>query len=227
MLKDLIHAARMLRQSKGWTIVVLLSLALGIGANTALFTAVNGVLLQTVTVPDPGSLVRLKWAGENDMVRGTSEYGSNQPYNGKRVTATFSYPGYLELRKANKTLTDIAALNPNNRLNVVINGDADLANVATVTGNYFTMLRATPLTGRLLQEDDDRPGAPLVGVVSHAFWRKRFAADPATTIPVPCIVTTSLYELPVITPPSGRASCVRIRTARKPEIAKKSPAVPM
>jgi predicted permease len=179
MFKDLIHAARMLRQSKGWTIVVLLSLALGIGANTALFTAVNGVLLQTVTVPDPGSLVRLKWAGENDMVRGTSEYGSNQPYNGKRVTATFSYPGYLELRKANKTLTDIAALNPNNRVNVVINGEADLASVATVTSNYFTMLRATPQTGRLLQEDDDRPGAPLVGVVSHAFWRKRFAADPA------------------------------------------------
>jgi predicted permease len=179
MLKDLILAARMLRQSKGWTVVVLLSLALGIGANTALFTAVNGVLLQTVPVPDPGSLVRLKWAGDNDMVRGTSEYGSNQPYNGKRVTATFSYPGYLELRKANKTLTDIAALNPNNRLNIVINGEADLGNVASVTGNYFTVLRATPLIGRLLAEDDDRPGVPLVGVISHAFWRKRFAADPA------------------------------------------------
>ena len=179
MLKDLIHAARMLRQSKGWTLVVLLSLALGIGANTALFTAVNGVLLQTVPVPDPGSLVRLKWAGDNDMVRGTSEYGSNQPYNGKRVTATFSYPGYLELRKANKTLTDIAALYPNNRLNIVINGEADLGVVATVTGNYFTVLRATPLTGRLLAEDDDRPGVPLVAVLSHAFWRKRFAADPS------------------------------------------------
>src|SRR5262245_10560837 len=179
MLKDFIHAARMLRQSKGWTVVVLVSLALGIGANTALFTAVNGVLLQTVTVPDPGSLVRLKWAGENDMVRGTSEYGSNQPYDGKRVTATFSYPGYLELRKANKTLTDIAALNPNNRLNIVINGEADLGNVATVTGNYFTVLRATPQIGRLLAEDDERPGVPLVGVLSHAFWRKRFAADPS------------------------------------------------
>ena len=92
MLKDVILAARMLRQSKGWTVVVLLSLALGIGANTALFTAVNGVLLQTVPVPDPGSLVRLKWAGDNDMVRGTSEYGSNQPYRGKRVTATFFIP---------------------------------------------------------------------------------------------------------------------------------------
>ena len=179
MFKDLIHAARMLRQSKGWTVVVLLSLALGIGANTALFTAVNGVLLQTVTVPDPGSLVRLKWAGDNDMVRGTSEYGSNQPYNGKRVTATFSHPGYLELRKANKTLTDIAALNPNNRFNVVIKGEADLANVATVSGNYFAVLRATPHLGRLLTEEDDRPGAQLVGVISHAFWRKRFASDPS------------------------------------------------
>ena len=111
MLRDLLHAARMLRQSKGWTVVVLLSLALGIGANTALFTAANGVLLQTVPAPDPGSLVRLKWAGDNDMVRSTSEYGSNAPYNGKRVTATFSYPGYLELRKANKTLTDLGAEN--------------------------------------------------------------------------------------------------------------------
>jgi predicted permease len=167
----------MLRQSKGWTVVVLLSLALGIGANTALFTAANGVLLQTVPVPDPGSLARLKWAGDNDMVRSTSEYGSNAPFNGKRVTATFSYPGYLELRKANKTLTDIAVINPNNRFNVVINGEADLANVATVSGNYFTVLRVAPQLGRLLTEDDDQPGAPLVGVISHAFWRKRFASD--------------------------------------------------
>jgi predicted permease len=195
MFKDLIHAARMLRQSKGWTVVVLLSLALGIGANTALFTAVNGVLLQTVTVPDPGSLVRLKWAGDNDMVRGTSEYGSNQPYNGKRVTATFSHPGYLELRKANKTLTDIAALNPNNRFNVVINGDADLANVATVSGNYFTVLRATPHLGRLLTEEDDRPGAQLVGVISHAFWRKRFAGDPSA---VGQVITVNNLPLTVV-----------------------------
>ena len=64
MFRDLIHAARMLRQSKGWTAVVLLSLALGIGANATLFTAINGVLLQTVPVPDPHALVRLKWYGE-------------------------------------------------------------------------------------------------------------------------------------------------------------------
>jgi predicted permease len=195
MLRDLIHAARVLRQSTGWTLIVLLSLALGIGANTALFTAVNGVLLQTVSVPDPGSLVRLKWAGDNDMVRGTSEYGSNRPHNGKRVTATFSYPGYLELRKANQTLTDIAAINPNNRYNVVIGGAADLANVATVSGNYFTVLRATPYLGRLMTEDDDQPGAPLVGVISHAFWRKRFGADPSA---VGKVITVNNLPLTVV-----------------------------
>ncbi len=74
MLKDLRHAARTLLQNKSWTAVVVLSLALGIGANTALFSAVNGLMLETVAVPNPGSLVRLKWAGPNDMVRNTSEY---------------------------------------------------------------------------------------------------------------------------------------------------------
>ena len=61
MLKDLKHAARMLLQSRGWTAVVVVSLALGIGANTALFSAVNGLLLQSVGVPNPETLVRLKW----------------------------------------------------------------------------------------------------------------------------------------------------------------------
>ena len=69
MLHDLKHAYRMLMQSKGWTIVVLLSLAIGIGATTALFTAVNGLLLQTIPIPDPQSLVILKWSGKNNMVR--------------------------------------------------------------------------------------------------------------------------------------------------------------
>lgn len=195
MLTDLNHAIRMLRQSKGWTAVVLLSLALGIGANTALFTAVNGVLLQTVSVPDPESLVRLKWAGENDMVRNTDEYGSSQPYHGQRVTATFSHPAFLELRRANQTLTDIAAISPNSRVNVVVGGEADLASVASVSGNYFGVLRATPALGRLLSEEDDQPGAPLVGVISHAFWRTRFASDPDV---VGTVITVNRLPLTVV-----------------------------
>ena len=73
MLRDLRHAVRMLLQAKGWTTVVVVSLALGIGANTALFSAVNGLLLKQVPVRDADGLVRLRWAGKNDMVTSSSD----------------------------------------------------------------------------------------------------------------------------------------------------------
>ena len=75
MLKDLRHAVRMLLGAKGWTAVVLLSLALGIGANTAIFSAINGLLLTQIPVKDPDTLVRLRWGGRNDMVTSSSDYG--------------------------------------------------------------------------------------------------------------------------------------------------------
>ena len=87
MLHDLRHAFRMLLHTKGWTAVVLLSLALGIGANTALFTAVNGLLLQTVPVPDPESLVKLSTAGDNHMRRSSSDYGYLTAVPGARMSA--------------------------------------------------------------------------------------------------------------------------------------------
>ena len=92
MLKDLRHGVRMLLHTKGWTAVVLLSLALGIGANTALFSAVNGVVISAVPVPHAGDLVRLRWSGKNDMRNNTSDYGnSRQTPAGEEVRATVSY----------------------------------------------------------------------------------------------------------------------------------------
>ena len=75
MVRDLRHAVRVLLKAKGWSAVVLLSLALGIGANTALFSAVNGLLFKTIPVTDPHALVRLRWAGPNDMLRDVLAYG--------------------------------------------------------------------------------------------------------------------------------------------------------
>src|SRR6476646_5796272 len=93
MLNDLRHAFRLLFQAKRWTAVVLVSLALGIGANTALFSAGNGLLLRTLHVSDPDSLVRLRWSGQNDMVTDSSDYGSTgQDAAGNNIRATFSYP---------------------------------------------------------------------------------------------------------------------------------------
>src|SRR5260370_11760124 len=92
MLKDLIHGARTLLRDKGWTAVVVLSLALGIGANTALFGAVNSLFLKKLEVRDPDTLVRLKYAGRNDMVTSSSDYGfSRKDARGLDVRSTFSH----------------------------------------------------------------------------------------------------------------------------------------
>src|SRR4029453_17146447 len=93
MFKDLRHATRMLWQAKGWTTVVVLSLALGIGANTALFSAMNGMLLTTVPVKDPDTLVRFVFWGRNEMSNSSSGYGfNNKTPDGQDVPPPFSYP---------------------------------------------------------------------------------------------------------------------------------------
>lgn len=166
MLRDLKHAVRVLLRSRGWTAVVLLSLALGIGANTALFTAVNGLLLQTVAVPDAGSLVRLKWTGENDMMRNSSDYGFSMPVGQGQVRSTFSYAIYKDLLAANQTLTDVVACAPAGVVNVIVNGEADLAPALGVTGNYFRVLGVPAKHGRLLGDADAEHGAPPAAVIS-------------------------------------------------------------
>ena len=128
MLKDLRHAIRMLWQAKGWTTVVVLSLALGIGANTALFSAMNGMLLTKVPVKDPDTLVRFLFWGRNDMSNSSSGYGySNKTPDGQDVRASFSYPMYKQFVADNRTMTDLFACAPQGRMNVVVDGQADLS----------------------------------------------------------------------------------------------------
>src|SRR5882672_7703087 len=141
MLKDLRHAARMLLQAKGWTTVVVLSLALGIGANTALFSAINGLLLKTVPVRDPDTLVRLRWSGKNDMVTSSSDYGyTGTDENGRNIRSTFSYPMFRQFVTDNRTMTDLFACAPQVRVSVVVDGQAEIATSFMSTGNYYRVL---------------------------------------------------------------------------------------
>src|SRR5207248_9882259 len=118
-LKDLRHVMRMLLQAKDWTAVVAISLALGIGANTALFGAINGLLLRTLPVKEPDTLVRLRWAGRNDMVTSSSDYGfTNKDAAGQDVRATFSYPMFQQFVADNRTMSDLLACAPFGRVNV-------------------------------------------------------------------------------------------------------------
>ena len=179
LVQDLRLAVRVLLGARTWTLVVLLSLALGIGANTALFTAVNGLLLQTVNVDEPERLVRFNHAGPNDMVRNSNDYGYSGRSGTRNVRSTFSFPMIEQLRAANTTLTGLAAGVPMGSLNVIVDGDARLATGYQATGNYFTVIGVRAVLGRVFGEADDRPSAPPVAVISHAYWSRRFAGEPS------------------------------------------------
>jgi len=179
MLNDLRHAVRVLLQAKGWTSVVVISLALGIGANTALFSAVNGLLLKQLPVHDPDTLVRLRWSGRNQMATSSSDYGfSGTDAAGSNIRATFSYPMFQQLLIDNRTMTDLFACAPWGRVNVVADGQADIANAFIATGNFFRVLGVTAVLGRTLVPEDDQPAAPPAIVISHRYWRSRFGSDP-------------------------------------------------
>jgi predicted permease len=179
MLRDLRLGMRSLLQAKAWTAVIIISLALGIGANTALFSAVNGLLLRRVPVKEPDNLVRLRYAGRNDMASSSSDYGfSGKDALGRDIRATFSYPMYQQFLKDNRTLADLFAGAPIGQVNVVANGQADVARAFISTGNYYQLLGVQARMGRTLLPEDDVPGAPPVAVISHGLWRSRFGSDP-------------------------------------------------
>lgn len=177
MLQDLRQGLRVLLQNKGWTLVVVISLALGIGANTAIFSATNGFLLKTLAVDHPESLVRFRWVGDNDMGTDFSEYGYSEKDGALAVRSTFSYPMYQLFHKANQTLVDLIACAPQGQMNVVANGQAELASSLIASGNYFQMLGVRAVVGRTFTADDDQANAEPVVVISYGYWQRRFGGD--------------------------------------------------
>ena len=177
MIQDLRHAIRLLLRSKGWTLVVVASLALGIGANTAIFTAINGLLLRTVPVDHPETLVCFRWFGVNDMGNSFSSYGYTDQMYGKNTEETFPYSVYEQFRAANATLADLFACAPQGQVNVTWNGQSELATAFVASGNYFDVLGVRAVAGRTFTPDDDRPDAPPVAVISYGYWQRRFGGD--------------------------------------------------
>ena len=225
MLKDLRHAARMLLNARGWTAVVVLSLALGIGANTALFSALDGMLLTKIPVKDPDSLVRLRWAGRNDMVTSSSDYGFVARANGETVRTTFSYPMFRQFVADNKTMGDLFACAPFGRVNVVVDGQAEIAEAFVSSGNYYQLLGVTARIGRTISPNDDAPTSSPVAVISSKYWHSRFGTDPnvlGRTIRVNNVVITIVGVLPPdftgVQQPGGDAADLAIPLALHPQI---------
>jgi putative ABC transport system permease protein len=188
LAQDLRYAWRILRMNPGFAIVAVLSLALGIGANTAMFQLVNAVRLRTLPIADPGTLVDLQ-------LDPTSRAGS---FNGR--FPRFTYPLYETIRDRQTTFSALAAWSTR-RFNLVTGGEARYAQGLLVSGNFFDVLGLRPHAGRLLTAADDSRGcgaSPVV--VSHAFWQRELGGRPSA-IGRPLTVDGRTFEVVGVTPP--------------------------
>jgi predicted permease len=171
MLSNLRLAVRTLSKTPFVTAIAVLSLALGIGANTAIFSLFDRMLLRPLPVPEPGALVNLVAPGPKP--------GSNSCNQAGDCQSVFSYPMFRDLERVQTVFTGIAAHNLTG-VNLAARGQTLGADGMLVSGSYFPTLGLQPAAGRLLGPDDDRtPGAHPVVVLSHAYWTSHFAESPA------------------------------------------------
>jgi predicted permease len=169
----------MLLKQKGLTSVALLSLALGIGANTALFSIVDAMLLKMLPVREPERLVLFKSVAPPEFSVGSYNGSSNKDEQTGLINRTsFAYQTYQRLREQPGPMSDVFAFG-NIGLNLTADGQAEIANGQTVTGNYYTALGVQPAIGRVLTDEDDKAGGTPVAVLSHRYWQKRFGGDPS------------------------------------------------
>ncbi|HYK20235.1 MAG TPA: ABC transporter permease, partial [Pyrinomonadaceae bacterium] len=179
LLQDLRYGFRMLLKQKGVSAIALLSLALGIGANTALFSIVDAMLLKMLPVKEPERLVLFKAIAPREFSVGSYNGSSHtDPDTGQRTMTSFAYQCYQRMREQPGPLSDVFAFG-NVSLNVNIDGQADVATGQAVSGNYYTGLGVRPAAGRLLTDEDDKPNATPAAVLSHRYWQKRFGGDAA------------------------------------------------
>lgn len=160
LLRDVLYGLRMLRKNPGFTAVAVVTLALGIGANTAMFSVVRSVLLKPLPLPDSQRLVYL-WEKTKDL-----------------SVMMVAYPDYLDWRAQNSVFEDIAVYNRYRNVNLTGGEQPERLSAAWVSANYFRVLQVQPALGRgFTEQEDQRGGAPAV-ILSHGLWQRRFGGDP-------------------------------------------------
>lgn len=234
LAQDLRYASRMLIKSPGFAFVTVMTLALGIGANTALFSLINSVLLGNLPVRNPDELVVVQYTDSRSQ----------------ETEDDFSYPMYRAIRDKNTVFSGVlcrAGLD----FNVSFAGQSERALGEMVSGNYFETLAVRPFLGRLLSPEDDRiPGAHPVAVLSYGYWQRRFGSDPAVVgreitlnnypmriigvappgfygtelaanpdLRVPMMMATIFRPVPANRLQSSRHSWLTILARRKPEVS--------
>src|SRR5260370_2810164 len=200
LAQDLRYAARTILRNPAFTLLATLSLALGIGANPAIYSFMDALLARTLPVADPQSLAVLNWhvMGKKGVrapvVHDASGFSYDDPKTG-RTSPIFPYPPFELLPKSNDVSAVLFAYRPPRKLNGLARNQAEVADGEYVSGDYFRGLAVTPAAGRLITVDDDRARAPAVLVLGYAFAASRFrdaaraAGQPVTIDHIPVTVT--------------------------------------
>jgi predicted permease len=178
LYEDLRYGFRTLGKSKAFAAVAILTLALGIGANTAIFSLIDAVLLRAIPVRDASQLVVVQWRARKDPSNHNNmSYGDCAGFheNSAQGDCSFSEPFYKEIRAQAGIFSSLAAFAGGDRLDLSENGAASTVDQPEyVSGNYFETLGVQPALGRLITTEDDTPAAPSVAVLSYNYWRSRF-----------------------------------------------------
>jgi predicted permease len=180
---DVRYTLRQLRRSPVFTAVAILSLGLGIGANTAIFSMMEQALWKAMPVRNAEQLRVFIWSSSGDRTVMGSEWGNwSRPYhgNGSTTSEAFSYDAFQAFRQRTTTFAEVFAFKRIGRATAVIDGQAELISPVLVSGSFYDGLQLVPVVGRPIDARDDRIGASeIVGVISDGFWSRRFGRDPA------------------------------------------------
>jgi macrolide transport system ATP-binding/permease protein len=202
LMQDLRYAVRTMLKNPAFTALAALSLALGIGANTAIYSFMDAVMLRRLPVRDPKSLALLQWHSKNrggdSVIDGISGQFSDDPKLGL-VGGIFPYPAFEELRRSSNVFSALFVYHPSRKLTVMAGGEAEVASGEYVSGDFFSGLGVAPEAGRLIVADDDRMGTDAV-VLSYGFAQRRFG-DAVRAVGQKILLNNLPFTIAGVTPP--------------------------
>jgi hypothetical protein len=204
LFQDIRYTLRRLRKSPGFTTFAVMTIALGIGANTAIFTLVNAVMLQSIPVRAPNQLFVPRWSAHTAPHNiSSSSFGdcARKTDSGANVdSCSFSYPLFKNVR-ARGLFSSIAAFAGPVQIDLSGNGPASMARGVLVSGEYFETLGVSAALGRTIRPSDEQPGAPAVAVLSYGFWQSAFGGTP-TVIGKTINLNTAAFTIIGVTEPA-------------------------
>jgi predicted permease len=204
LAQDLRYALRTMRNNRAFTALVVLSLALGIGANTAIYSFMDSILLRALPVSDPESLVVMNWHSKpSERGKFVMHAMSGTTYGDSKSGTTsgiFPFPAFELFDKNDAVFSSVFAYHASRELNVNVKGQAELASAEYVSGDYFRGLAVPPAAGRPIIADDDRVGAPSVAMLSFGYSHKRFGG-PASAAGQSILINNLPFTVAGVTPP--------------------------